>query len=504
MSDTEVVGAASTTGPGGLTAAEVEARVRSGKVKVADDRTSRTLSEILRGNILTRFNAILGTAFVLILIFGEGQDALFGIVLLFNTLIGVVQEWRAKRTLDRLAVLNAPGARVVRDGEVREVAVGEVVLDDLCVLVGGDQAAADGILRQVEGLELDESMLTGESDPVAKDVGDEVLSGSIAVAGRGRFQVTRVGADAYARRLAAEARRFTRTRSELMDGINVILRYVQYALVPTAVLLAFSQFKVQANNRAAIAGVVAGVVAMVPEGLVLLTSLAFGVAAVTLARRQVLVQELPAVEGLARVDVILLDKTGTLTQGVIRFHEVHRLDPDAPASAALGALANDENRNATMSAVAEAFPPSDGWERVGSTPFSSGRKWSAATFRDRGTWVFGAPEMVRADHPTDDPVRVHADQLAAEGQRVLLLAHTDAPLSGESLPAELRAAALIVFEEQIRPDAADTLKYFADQGVRCMIISGDNPHTVGAIARRVGVEGGDRAYDARELPDDPD
>jgi cation-transporting ATPase E len=244
MSDTEVAGAASTTEPGGLTAAEVEARVRAGKVNVADDRTSRTLSEILRANILTRFNAILGTAFVLILIFGEGQDALFGIVLLCNTLIGVVQEWRAKRTLDRLAVLNAPRARVVRDGEIREVAVGEVVLDDLCVLAAGDQVAADGILREVEGLELDESMLTGESDPVAKDVGDDVLSGSIAVAGRGRVQVTRVGADAYARRLAAEARRFTLTRSELMDGINHILRYVQWALVPTAILLAFSQFRV--------------------------------------------------------------------------------------------------------------------------------------------------------------------------------------------------------------------------------------------------------------------
>jgi cation-transporting ATPase E len=504
MSDTEVAGAASTTDPGGLTAAEAEARVRAGKVNVADDRTSRTLSEILRANILTRFNAILGTAFVLILIFGQGQDALFGIVLLFNTLIGVVQEWRAKRTLDRLAVLNAPRARVVRDGEMREVAVGEVVLDDLCVLVAGDQVAADGMLRGVEGLELDESMLTGESDPVAKEVGDEVLSGSIAVAGRGRFQVTRVGADAYARRLAAEARRFTRTRSELMDGINQILRYVQWALVPTAILLAFSQFKVQDSNKAAIAGVVAGVVAMVPEGLVLLTSLAFGVAAVTLARRQVLVQELPAVEGLARVDVILLDKTGTLTQGVIRFHEVHQLDPDAPVPEALGALANDENRNATMTALAEAFPPPAGWERVGSTPFSSGRKWSGAMFRDHPTWVVGAPEMVWADHPQDDPLRLRADQLAAEGQRVLLLAHTDASLVGETLPKELRATALIVFEEEIRPDAADTLKYFAEQGVRCMIISGDNPHTVGAIARRVGVEGGDRAYDARELPDDPE
>ena len=504
MSDTEVAGAASVTGPNGLTADEVAQRVRAGRVNTADDRTSRTVTEILRANVLTRFNAILGTAFVLILVFGEGQDALFGIVLLFNVLIGVVQEYRAKRTLDRLAVLNAPRARVVRDGVVRELPVTEVVLDDLCDLVAGDQVPADGILRADNGLEVDESMLTGESDPVAKEAGAEVLSGSIAVAGRGRFQATRVGADAYARRLATEARRFELTRSELVDGINRILRYVQWALLPTAVLLAFSQFRVQDSNRAAIAGIVAGVVAMVPEGLVLLTSLAFGVAAVTLARRQVLVQELPAVEGLARVDVILLDKTGTLTEGVIRFQHVREIEVDDPVSEALGALADDDNRNATMNALCEAFPAPDGWVRTASTPFSSGRKWSGATFGERGTWVLGAPEMVWTAHALGDSVRAEADRLTADGQRVLLLARTEAALVDEDLPGGLEASALLVFEERIRGDAAETLGYFAAQGVRCMIISGDNPRTVGSIARRVGVAGADKAFDARELPDDPD
>jgi len=504
MSDTGVAGAASVTGPNGLTAVEAAQRVRAGQVNTADERTSRTLTEILRANVLTRFNAILGTAFVLILVFGEGQDALFGIVLLFNVLIGVSQEYRAKRTLDRLAVLNAPRARVVRDGEVRELPVTDVVLDDLCDLAAGDQVPADGVLREVEGLEVDESLLTGESDPVAKADGDEVLSGSIAVAGRGRFQATHVGADSYARRLAIEARRFTVTRSELVEGINRILRYVQWALLPTAVLLAFSQFRVQATNRAAIAGVVAGVVAMVPEGLVLLTSLAFGVAAIALARRQVLVQELPAVEGLARVDVILLDKTGTLTEGAIRFRNLHELAPQDPVSEALGALADDRNRNATMNALCEAFPAPEGWARTGATPFSSGRKWSAVTFGERGTWVLGAPEMMWTEHGPDDPVRTHADQLAGDGQRVLLLARTDAALVDEDLPDGLVASALLTFEEQVRPDAADTLRYFADQGVRCVIISGDNPHTVGSIAGRVGVAGADRALDARGLPDDPE
>jgi cation-transporting ATPase E len=504
MSDTGIAGAASTTGPDGLRADEVAQRVRAGQVNVADDRTSRKLSEILRANVFTRFNAILGTAFVLILVFGEARDGLFGFVLLFNVLIGVVQEYRAKRTLDRLAVLNAPRARVVRDGELHEIDVTEVVLGDLCDLRAGDQVVADGILQSVDGLELDESMLTGESDPVTKGEDAEVLSGSIAVAGRGRFQATAIGADAYARRLATEARRFTLTRSELIAGIDQILRFVQWAFIPTAVLLAFSQFHVHDSNRAAIAGVVAGIVAMVPEGLVLLTSLAFGVAAVTLARRQVLIQELPAVEGLARVDVILLDKTGTLTEGAIRFQQVHELAPGDPVSDALGALAADDNRNATMNAVCEAFPAPDAWNRTASTPFSSGRKWSAATFGDRGTWVIGAPEMVWAGRDERDPVRAEADRLAAEGQRVLLLAHTDAALVDEDLPEGLAASALVLFEEQIRSDAAETLQYFAAQGVRCMVISGDNPRTVGTIAGQVGVAGADRPYDARELPDDPD
>ena len=491
----------STTSVRGLSAEEVARRVRDGHVNVADERTSRTLSEIIRANVFTRFNAIIGTMFVLILVFGEGQDALFGFVLLFNTLIGVVQEWRAKRTLDQLAVLSAPRARVVRDGATLEVPVGEVVLDDLIELRAGDQVSADGELRASAGLELDESLLTGESDPVAKQAGDEVLSGSIVIAGSGEFRTTRVGADAYARRLAAEARRFELVKSELMNGINTILRYVQWALVPTAILLAFSQFHVQNTTREAIAGVVAGVVAMIPEGLVLLTSLAFAVAAVTLARRQVLVQELPAVEGLARVDVVLLDKTGTLTEGAIRFDRVQPLAAGAPVDDALGALAADPNRNATMSALGDAFAPPEGWERSATTPFSSARKWSAATFGERGTWVLGAPEMVWAAQPPDDPVRVRADELAAAGQRVLLLASTDESLVDEALPADLRACALVLFEEQVRSDAAGTLEYFYRQGVRCMVISGDNPRTVGAVAARVGVQGADRPFDARQLPE---
>ena len=490
------------TPPTGLTAAEVRERVERGETNASTERTSRTFGEILRANIFTRFNAILGVLLVVILAVGHPQDALFGIVLVSNALIGIVQEVRAKRTLDQLAVLSAPRVRVVRDGSETEIEVDDVVLDDLVELRSGDQIGADGIVRETTALQVDESLLTGESDPVDKNAGDQVLSGSFVVAGSGRFQATAVGDDAYARKLATEARRFALARSELMDGINRILRYVTWAIFPTGALLLVSQYYAVSEWTDAVSGAVAGVVGMVPQGLVLLTSIAFGVAAVTLARRQVLVQELPAVEGLARVDLVCFDKTGTLTDGNIVFDRVERLDDRAPVEDALGALADEEDRNATLNAIAAAFPAADGWQRTGFVPFSSARKWSAATFGDHGTWVLGAPENVWGGR--DGDVSAKAERLASTGQRVLLLARTDAPLDGETLPATLDAVALVLFEEQVRPDAAEALAYFAQQGVELKVISGDSPHTVGAVAARVGMPHADRPFDARELPEDLD
>jgi len=541
------------TPPEGLSAGEVAERERLGRVNEYSERTSRSVAEILRANVLTRFNAILGSMLVVILIVGPPQDALFGFVALINSLIGIVQELRAKRTLDRLAVLSAPRARVRRDGALSEVAIGGIVIDDLVELRTGDQVPADGRITGADGLEIDESLLTGESDPVDKAPGDSALSGSIVVAGSGRFQATAVGADAYARRLAAEARRFALMRSELMEGIDRILRYVTWAILPAGILLLVGQFRSGHGWREALVGVVAGTVAMVPAGLVLLTSLAFGAAAVTLARRKVLVQELPAVEGLARVDVVCLDKTGTLTDGEIRFDRVILLGTGGSGSAAgaversatggpgpaeeevrraLGAISRSGDRNATMDAVA-AECASPGWERTGGIPFSSARKWSAASFDGHGTWVMGAPEMVWAGRDGSDPVRAAADEQAATGSRVLLLARTDAPLpaagsgspeqpggadraggrehpgvegadgaGGTELPGGMEAVALVLLEENVRPDAAETLGYFKEQGVALKVISGDNPRTVGAVAGRVGVEGAGHPVDARTLPDD--
>ena len=488
------------TPPAGLSGVQVAERRSRGLTNAGGERTSRSVAEILRANILTRFNLILGVLLAVILAVGEPQDALFGIVLVTNALIGIGQELRAKRTLDRLAVLSAPKVRVIRDGSPRDIAVDELVADDLVDLRAGDQLVADGIIRDSAGLEADESLLTGESEPVDKRAGDQLLSGSFVVAGSGDYQATGVGAEAYARKLAGQARRFTVVRSELVAGINQILRYVTWAIPPVAVLLVVSQLHTHQTAREGATSTVAALVGMVPQGLVLLTSVAFGTAAVTLARRRVLVQQLPAVEGLARVDVVCLDKTGTLTDGSIAFDRLVWLDDEASAEAALGALADDEARNATLAAIGQACPPPHGWIRQDSVPFSSARKWSAASFAGHGSWVLGAPEMVLAG--SQDVLLSQAADLAASGGRVLVLAHAPGPLTGQALPPSLRAVSFIVLEEQLRSDAPDAIAYFTAQGVAVKVISGDSPHTVGAVATRAGVPRAGDPVDARDLPED--
>src|SRR5450755_132231 len=488
------------TPPAGLRSAEVAERRSRGLANEAGARTSRSVAEILRANMLTRFNLILGVLLAVILVVGQLQDALFGIVLVANALIGIGQELRAKYALDRLAVLSAPRVRVIRDGTPGEIAVAELVAGDLVDLRAGDQLVADGVVRASVSLQVDESLLTGESEPVDKRAGDRLLSGSFVAAGSGGYQATGVGAAAYARRLAAEARHFTLVRSELVAGTNRILRYVTWAIVPVAALMLFSQLRARDTPREALTGTVAALVGMVPQGLVLITTVAFGVAALTLARRRVLVQQLPAVEVLARVDVVCFDKTGTLTDGTVAFDTLIRLGSSAPVEAALGALAGEENPNATLAAIGQAFPPPDGWVRQASVPFSSARRWSAASFGGHGIWVLGAPEMVL---PGPQEYLSQAAGIAATGRRVLMLAQGNGSLAGELLPRDLRAAALVVLEERLRPDAAEAISYFAAQGVALKVISGDSPRTVSAVAAQAGMTRAGDPVDARDLPEDP-
>ncbi len=439
---------------------------------------------------------------MVILIVGPFQDALFGLILVANSGIGIVQELRAKRTLDQLSVLNAPTARAVRGGSMATVPAGQVVLDDVLELRSGDQVVVDGQVLQSSGLEIDESLLSGEADAIGKEPGDEVMSGSFVVAGMGRVVATKVGGESYAAKLTRQARGYSPARSEIRDAINRVLIWISWLLVIVGPLLLVTQLSSGQTTAEALRGSVAGLSGLVPEGLVLLTSVAMAVGVIRLAARRVLVQDLPAIEGLARVDVICCDKTGTLTQGSMHVVSVDPLADGNQVEPALGALAvADPRRNATMLALADRFAD-PGWRPVSVTAFSSARKWSAASFDGQGNWLIGAPEMLlRRDQSA---VLDRAGGLAADGYRVLLLASSPTAIDDDNLPDLVEPIALVSLAERIRPDAESTLGYFASQDVSVRVISGDHPATVGAIARRLGLPAADRPVDARELPDADD
>lgn len=496
----------------GLTAAQVAEQRRLGLINVSVEHSSRTVGEILKANAFTRFNALLGAMLVVILIVGPIQDAMFGLILVFNTGIGTVQEWRAKRSLDRLAIVTIPLVRVLRDGATMSTPPSDVVLGDVIDIQQGDQIVVDGDVLIATNLEVDESLLTGESEPVRKEPGAAVMSGSFVAAGSGLMQTTRVGGQAYAATLSAEVKRFTSVRSELRDGINRMLRVITWVLVPVAGLLVWSQLAHNHDFRDAVRGSVAGTVTMVPEGLVLLTSIAFAVGAVRLARLRVLVRELPALEGLARVDVLCIDKTGTLTTGKIGFESLSTVDTDAgepavvAARAALGALAaSDSSPNATVRAIRDAMPAGDGgWQPAERVAFSSARKYSGTDFGTHGVWLLGAPEVLLAGVPdtVGQSVVAIVNGIVRDGRRAVLLARA------ERLPANADLAtggridpvAVVALHEELRPDAAKTLAYLASQDVRVKVISGDHPATVASIAAQLGLIAQGKDIDATTLP----
>ncbi|RAN73387.1 ATPase [Bacillus sp. SRB_336] len=556
----------------GLDPAQVRERQVAELGNAVAQGSSRSIWAIVRSNVFTLFNAVLGSALALVLLVGDPRDALFGFIVLANAAIGVVQEYRAKRTLDRLAVLHAPMALVRRDGGEVDVAVADVLFDDVLLLRTGDQIPADAVIFAAESLEIDESLLTGESDPVVKGAGDTALSGSAVVAGHGAARVHRVGAESYASALTADARRFSLVNSEIRNSINRIILYIAWALIPIIVLVVNGQMNANGGWaeslasgrwRTAVISAVASIVAMIPEGLVLLTSISFGMAAVKLARRQVLVQELPAVEGLARVDMVCLDKTGTLTEGRMELAGTTVLAHVGGWESVLAWCAAHPNANATAAALAADFTNAPATEPVAVVPFSSVRKYSAVTFApgpvmrpgdgaaaekrevassgcgaadSRGTWVFGAPDVVLAGGAdgsgadaavaaSRDAALAASHEAAGRGLRAVVLAHRPAPAApasdltapdltapdlnalgaddGEFDLSGLTPVALLVFREKVRADAAATLAYFREQGVGLKVISGDNPRTVAAVARSVGMSFSGDGYDARGLPEEP-
>ncbi len=490
---------------GGLTAAEVAERVARGEVNDVPVRSSRSTAEIVRGNVFTRFNAIIGVLWAIMLVVAPIQDSLFGFVIIANTGIGIIQEMRAKKTLDGLAVIGEAKPTVRRDGQAVEISTSEIVLGDVIELGPGDKVVVDGEAVEADGLEVDESLLTGEADPVLKKPGDTMMSGAFVVAGGGAFTATKVGREAYAAQLAEEASRFTLVHSELRSGISTILKYVTWMMIPTALGLVLSQLVVKDNDvKDSIARTVGGIVPMIPEGLVLLTSVAFAIGVIRLGRKQCLVQELPAIEGLARVDVVCLDKTGTLTEGGMDVTELRPLNgaDEAYVRTVLGALGESDPRpNASLQAIIDAYPDSEAWRCTESLPFSSARKYSGAAFSEgdgeNSTWLLGAPDVLLK---AGDPALSEIDALNEQGLRVLLLARSSRELDDPAIASDAEPTALVVLEQRLRPDASDTLRYFDEQNVRAKVISGDNAVSVGAVAGKLGLPGAADTVDARQLP----
>ncbi|MEC3958485.1 cation-translocating P-type ATPase [Nocardia sp. CDC153] len=506
--------AASPPAPG-LTAAEVEQRRRDGLTNDVPERASRSVRDIVRANVFTRINAILGVLFILVLATGSIIDGMFGLLIIANSAVGIIQEIRAKNTLDKLAIVGQAKPMVRREGKATAVAPQEIVLDDIIELGPGDQIVVDGEVVESELLEVDESLLTGESDPIDKTVAAPIMSGSFVVSGSGAYRATKVGKDAYAAKLADEASKFTLVKSELRSGIDTILKVITYLLIPAGLLSIYNQLVSSKESwRPAVNGMVAALVPMVPEGLVLMTSIAFAVGVVRLGARKCLVQELPAIEGLARVDVVCADKTGTLTENGMRLAEIRPVGDERLTTTAdgatpsymrelqqvLSALANDDPRpNASMLAIREALPDAPGWSSTAIAPFSSAKKWSGMSYGDHGNWLMGAPDVLLDPH---SEIAATAQEIGAKGLRVLLLAQSDRPVDAKDAPGTVTPAALVVLEQKVRPDAKSTLDYFASQNVSTKVISGDNAVSVGAVATSLGMAGGDHPVDARKLPED--
>jgi cation-transporting ATPase E len=484
----------------GLTDAEVAERVADGKTNDVPTRAARSVSDIVRGNVFTRINAILGVLLIIVLSTGSVINGAFGLLIIANSAIGIIQELRAKQTLDKLAIVGQAKPLVRRQSGIAALLPSEVVLDDTIEIGPGDQIVVDGEILEENNLEIDESLLTGEADPIAKDAGDNVMSGSFVVAGGGAYRATKVGREAYAAKLADEASKFTLVNSELRSGINKILQFITYLLTPAGLLIIYTQlFTTDVGWRESVLRMVGALVPMVPEGLVLMTSIAFAVGVVRLGRRECLVNELPAIEGLARVDVVCADKTGTLTENGMRVSDLRKLDERAVADI-LAQLASDDPRpNASMQAIGEAYKMPPGWTATATASFKSATKWSGASYGEHGNWLIGAPDVLLEP---GSAAAEEAEQIGSLGLRVLLLGSSDLPVDHPGAPGTVTPAALVVLEQRVRPDARETLDYFASQKVSVKVISGDNAVSVGAVAGSLGLDG--ETMDARRLPDKPE
>ncbi len=519
----------------GLTQQQVEEKIQAGQVNYNENPNTRTYKQIVLENTLTFFNFINMVLLVLVLVVGSYKNAMFVTVIVINTVIGIIQEVRAKKILDKLAILTASKTRVIREDKTISIPTDEIVLGDLICLKAGDQIPADAVV--LEGtLEVNESLLTGEADTLVKEKEAELYSGSVVTSGQAYCQVIHVGKDNYAAKITSEAKEFKRHNSELRNSLNKILKVIGIIIVPLGIALFAKQYYVVGDTfQNSVVSTVAGVLGMIPEGLILLTSIALTVGTMRLAQRKTLVQELYCIETLARVDTLCLDKTGTITEGTMRVEKVEILEPveikmledrqnvvgktgeessGAPFSckasledseetavdvnAAMGNLMGVlHDDNATFEALKEHFGESRSYTLEHAIPFSSDRKYSGAVFRDKGTFLVGAVQFLFPEG--QDALKERCKCYARDGLRVLALAHSDEYSEGTQIPEGLKPCALIMITDVIRPEAPDTLAYFRSQGVDLKVISGDDPVTVAAIARRAGLENADHYVDATTL-----
>lgn len=488
----------------GLTDDEVKERVEKGLVNKLAPAPSRTIWQMIRANFFNIFNALNLILAMLVIIAGSPKNAIFAGVIIVNSIIGVAQELNAKKTLEKLSLLSMARAKVLRNGVQKDLIIEELVVDDIVCLSSGEQILADSIVVDSNELEVDESMLTGESDPVYKSEGSSLLSGSFIVAGEGHARVTNVGKNTYSSKLADEARKFKIVNSELQTSISKIIKILLILIVPLGIMLVTTQvFFSNSNWREALISVVSGIVGMVPEGLVLLTSATFIVSVVRLAKYDTLVQQLSATEVLARVDVLCVDKTGTITEGRLNLKEIKPINDKGlnEINNVLAAIAyNLPSKNPTQKAILEHYEECTNVEIIEKVPFSSKRKWGGIILKGHGAWVLGAPEVVLKDR-----YKVIKDQVeneAIKGNRVLLLGKVDQISLKKGIFSSVEEYALILIEDVIKEEASRVLNYFKQEGVDLKVISGDNPVTVSAVAKRAGVEGYDKYIDARTLPND--
>ncbi|MBW7573516.1 cation-translocating P-type ATPase [Caproiciproducens faecalis] len=487
-------------GISGLSAEQVAARQKQGLVNGTEEIKTKTVGQIIHTNLITPFNILNAILAGLILMVGSYKNLLFMGVIISNTLIGIVQEIKAKKTIDRLKLIAAPKAHVLRDGAKQDIPVSDLVLDDIMVLASGNQICADCIVVQGE-CEVNEALITGEADLVAKKAGDRLLSGSFIGSGSCLAKVEHIGAENYASKITQSAKYLKKPNSEIMTWINKIIKYIGFSIIPIGLLLFYKQLYLsgQPFNRAVVS-TVAALIGMIPEGLVLLTSVVLAVSVLRLAHHKALVQDLYSIETLARVDTLCLDKTGTITEGTMQMDaivplcDISRQETEDAVAALVNAV-NDDNPTANALKALDRNPPP--WKCAATVAFSSARKWSGASFHETGSFVLGAGEFILKEG--FEKIRQVVEKYSSQGQRVLLLAHSESPLGKGDLPADISPLALILLSDKIRKNAKKTLEYFSAQGVDIKVISGDNPVTVANIAKKAGLRDAGNYVDATTL-----